>query len=211
MLDQILPAVVAGRLIVWTEATPTEHRAPAAAASDAARPVRSRASRAAVPRGDVGAGAAPGAAGWRTRRELKVDPDCAPVALSSARQYLSAANFPGSAIDLIKLTANARQERHARSRPRRDRDPVAAHRPAGLDPRQQGARRPGRDPRLLRGPRDRPGRGGRSDRRSHRHAQGGAERSRQADRRVPVRRPHGHGQDRARQDGRNICSARSTA
>ena len=29
-----------------------------------------------------------------------------PVALSSARQYLSAANFPGSVLDLIKLTAN---------------------------------------------------------------------------------------------------------
>ena len=29
-----------------------------------------------------------------------------PVALSSARQYLSAANFPGSVLDLIKLTAS---------------------------------------------------------------------------------------------------------
>ena len=38
--------------------------------------------------------------------ELEIDPDCVPVALSSARQYLSAANFPGSALDLIKLTAN---------------------------------------------------------------------------------------------------------
>ena len=37
---------------------------------------------------------------------MKVDPDCVPVALSSARQYLSAANFPGSVLDLIKLTVN---------------------------------------------------------------------------------------------------------
>src|SRR5581483_132759 len=32
--------------------------------------------------------------------------DCIPVALSSARQYLSAANLPGSMLDLIKLTVN---------------------------------------------------------------------------------------------------------
>src|SRR5262249_61084962 len=38
--------------------------------------------------------------------DLKVDADCVPVALSSARQYLSAANFPGSVLDLIKLTVN---------------------------------------------------------------------------------------------------------
>ena len=38
--------------------------------------------------------------------DLKIDPDCVPVALSSARQYLSAANFPGSVLDLIKLTVN---------------------------------------------------------------------------------------------------------
>ena len=38
--------------------------------------------------------------------DLAVSPECVPVALNSARQYLSAANFPGSVLDLIKLTAN---------------------------------------------------------------------------------------------------------
>jgi len=37
---------------------------------------------------------------------LRVDPDCVAVALNSARQYLGAANFPGSVLDLVKLTVN---------------------------------------------------------------------------------------------------------
>ncbi len=52
--------------------------------------------------------------------------------------------------------------------------------------------------------RHRPGRGRRRHRRPHRHAEGGPQRSRQADRRVPVRRTDRHRQDGARQDARRV-------
>ena len=42
ILDQILPAVSSGRLVIWCEATPTERRAPADDAAVAAQPDRSR-------------------------------------------------------------------------------------------------------------------------------------------------------------------------
>ena len=137
---------------------------------------------------------------------MEIDPDCVPVALSSARQYLSAANFPGSVLDLIKLTVNRVLKGGSAEIGSHDVIvyPGAAHRPSRLDPRQQGARRSGLDPRLLHEPRHRPGRGGGCDRRAHRHAQGRAQRSRQADRRVPVRRLHRHGQDGACEDSGRI-------
>ena len=68
VLDQILPAVVSGRLIVWTEATPTSTARLLQLAAHAARPARGRAARAAVAGGDGGAGAGVGQRGCRTRR-----------------------------------------------------------------------------------------------------------------------------------------------
>ena len=43
---------------------------------------------------------------------VTIDPDCAAVALASARQYLSVSSFPGSALLLILLTAS-RADKHA--------------------------------------------------------------------------------------------------
>ena len=105
VLDQILPAVVSGRLIVWTEATPTstarllQLRPTLRSLFEAVRlEPQSQEETTALALAWVGRLADEG--------ELEIDPDCVPVALSSARQYLSAANFPGSVLDLIKLTAN---------------------------------------------------------------------------------------------------------
>lgn len=105
VLDQILPAIVAGRLIVWTEATPTS----------TARLLQLRPSLRGLfeavrlepqtPEETMALAEA-----WVERLEgetrLELGADCVPVALSSARQYLSASSFPGSVLDLIKLTVN---------------------------------------------------------------------------------------------------------
>jgi ATP-dependent Clp protease ATP-binding subunit ClpC len=105
VLDQILPAIVAGRLIVWTEAAPTstarllQLRPTLRGLFEAVRlEPQSQEETEALARA------------WVSRLQesvdLSVDPDCVSVALSSARQYLSAANFPGSVLDLVKLTVN---------------------------------------------------------------------------------------------------------
>jgi ATP-dependent Clp protease ATP-binding subunit ClpC len=105
LLDQILPAVSSGRLIVWTEAT----------AAGTARLVQSRPMLRGVlevvrlePQSQEETSALALAFVQRLANEadLAVSPECVPVALNSARQYLSAANFPGSVLDLIKLTAS---------------------------------------------------------------------------------------------------------
>jgi ATP-dependent Clp protease ATP-binding subunit ClpC len=116
ILDQILPAITAGRLVIWTEASPTGtarllqmrpalrniieviRLEPQSAANTSmlARAVVSRLS------ADL---------------QMTIDPGCAAVALASARQYLSAASFPGSALLLIRLTAARADKRGAKLAP----------------------------------------------------------------------------------------------
>jgi ATP-dependent Clp protease ATP-binding subunit ClpC len=48
---------------------------------------------------------------------MTIDPDCAAVALASARQYLSASSFPGSALLLIRLTASRADKSGAKITP----------------------------------------------------------------------------------------------
>jgi ATP-dependent Clp protease ATP-binding subunit ClpC len=105
VLDQILPAIVAGRLIVWTEALPTS-----TARLLQMRPTLRGLLEAVRIEPQSPEEASELAQAWVARlaneADVGVDPDCVPVAISSARQYLGAAHFPGSALDLIKLTAN---------------------------------------------------------------------------------------------------------
>jgi ATP-dependent Clp protease ATP-binding subunit ClpC len=116
ILDQILPAITAGRLVLWTEASPTGtarllqmrpalrnildvirlEPQSAADTSSLARAVVSRLS------DDL---------------HMTIDPDCAAVALASARQYLSASSFPGSALLLIRLTAGRADKRGGKIAP----------------------------------------------------------------------------------------------
>ena len=103
ILDQILPAVAGGRLIVWTEATPTS----------TARLLQSRPTVRSTfelirlePQSpedtcDLAQGVIQRLS---TDVNLKVQADCVAVALNSARQYLGAANLPGPVLDLIKAT-----------------------------------------------------------------------------------------------------------
>jgi ATP-dependent Clp protease ATP-binding subunit ClpC len=105
ILDQILPAITAGRLIVWTEAS----------ATSTARLVQLRPMLRGLlevvrlePQSQEETASLAEAFVQRLVEEadLKIDAGCIPVAISSARQYLSASNFPGSVMDLIKLTAS---------------------------------------------------------------------------------------------------------
>ena len=141
ILDQILPAIVAGRLVIWSEATPTERRAPAAAAPVAAQHLRGGAARAAVRGRDAvararGHAAAGGAGGIADRSGLRRGRGRlrAPI---SRRRGLSGLGAAAASSSRGRAEQGQRRDRAAR----RARDAVAAHRPAGLDPRHQRAHR----------------------------------------------------------------------
>ena len=101
VLEQILPAISAGRLIVWTEAS----------AAGASRLLRMRPQLRNVfevirfePLSKEETLAIANAVAERVAAEskLKIDPACAETALSAARQYLSGTSLPGSVLDLLK-------------------------------------------------------------------------------------------------------------
>jgi ATP-dependent Clp protease ATP-binding subunit ClpC len=109
ILDQILPAIVAGRLIVWTEATRTS----------VARLMQIRPALRGIfdiveiePRSEEATLTLAREVARRLsdETEFTIAPGCADVAVASARQYLSAGSLPGSAIQLLKLAA-VRSER----------------------------------------------------------------------------------------------------
>jgi ATP-dependent Clp protease ATP-binding subunit ClpC len=104
MLDQIMPAVAAGRLVVWCEAT----------AKGTARLVQLKPSL----RGlfeTVTMEALSPAESLSLAREVieqldawahvRFEPDCAKIALDTASQYLGTGGLPGSALFMLKLTA----------------------------------------------------------------------------------------------------------
>lgn len=105
ILDQILPSISAGRLIIWSEATPAE----------ATRLMQARPNLRALlevvriePHSEQEATAL--AVGFCQRltaqRRLTVDNGAIPVAIDLARQYVSDEKLPGNLLDLIKRTAN---------------------------------------------------------------------------------------------------------
>jgi ATP-dependent Clp protease ATP-binding subunit ClpC len=101
ILEQILPAVSSGRLIVWSEAS----------AAGAARLLRMRPQLRnvfetirfdALSKEETLSLAQSAAARISGETGLKIDPACAETALAVARQYLSGTSLPGSALDLLK-------------------------------------------------------------------------------------------------------------
>jgi len=104
ILDQILPAIVAGRLIVWTEATRTSvarllQIRPALRGIFDVVEIEPRSEEATLTL------AREVARRLSDETEFTIAPGCADVAVASARQYLSAGSLPGSAIQLLKLAA----------------------------------------------------------------------------------------------------------
>jgi ATP-dependent Clp protease ATP-binding subunit ClpC len=105
ILDQILPAISAGRLIVWTEATPT-----ALARLLQLRPILR--SVLGMVRIDTQSPSTTSTFAHAVIQRLAQDTnvtiasDCVPTAIDGARQYLSAGSLPGTALDLIRLTVS---------------------------------------------------------------------------------------------------------
>jgi ATP-dependent Clp protease ATP-binding subunit ClpC len=103
MLEQILPAIRSGRVVIWTEASPA-----AAARLLQIRPAlrsildvvrlesQSEQDTLGLARGVI--------ALVEDEHGFAFEPDCAEIAVSSARQYLGSGGLPGSALNLIKLT-----------------------------------------------------------------------------------------------------------
>jgi ATP-dependent Clp protease ATP-binding subunit ClpC len=105
ILDQILPAITAGRLVVWAEAS----------SASTARLLRVRpALRSAFevirlePQSQEATTQLANALIERLSSglALTIDPACVATAMSSARQYMNAASLPGSVLDLLKLTVS---------------------------------------------------------------------------------------------------------
>ncbi len=101
ILEQILPAISSGRLIVWTETSP----------AGATRLLRLRPQLRNVFElirfEPLSKEETLGLSHSLTERlsaeaDLEIDPACAETALTSARQYLSSTSLPGSALDLLK-------------------------------------------------------------------------------------------------------------
>ena len=104
MLDQIMPAIGAGRLIVWCEAT----------AKGTARLVQLKPSLRGLFETVTLEPLSPAASLFVVRdviaemdswENIQFDPDCAKIALDTACQYLGTSGLPGSALFLLKLTA----------------------------------------------------------------------------------------------------------
>jgi ATP-dependent Clp protease ATP-binding subunit ClpC len=103
ILDQILPAVAAGRLVIWTEAAP----------GNTARLLRLRPALRSVlevvrlePQSHTETGQLTQdlVAIRSATASVAVDPACVGTALDSARQYLTAGSLPGPVLDLMKMT-----------------------------------------------------------------------------------------------------------
>ena len=213
ILDQILPAITAGRLIVWTEAS----------AAGTSRIVRLRpalrgtfevARLEPMEPDETDELARDVARAITAANGVKVEPAAIDVAIASARQYLTASCLPGAALDLLKLSVNRAAKGSGATVTRSDIIETLAQLTGlpAVDARQPPARRPAAGARYFFRPRDRPGRGGRRHRRSHRHAQGRAHRSGPADRRCscsPARPAPARPSSRRRSP--SSCSARRSA
>jgi ATP-dependent Clp protease ATP-binding subunit ClpC len=118
MLDQIIPAITAGRLVVWAEATP----------KGTARLVRIKPSL----RGlfetvtieptspdDTLSLARAVIDEMAEKAKIRFDPECAKVALDTACQYLGTGGLPGSALLMLKLTAIRAEQTNDAIAPRR--------------------------------------------------------------------------------------------
>jgi ATP-dependent Clp protease ATP-binding subunit ClpC len=103
LLDQILPAVTAGRMVIWTEVSPA-----GMTRLQRLRPVlRGAVEHVRMDPQDLEDTLALAQALARRLGEttgIAVDARCVETALGSARQYLSSASFPGPVLDLLKLT-----------------------------------------------------------------------------------------------------------
>ena len=105
ILDQILPAIQSGRLLVWTETSP-KSMARLLQLRPVLRGLLEVVRLEAQTQEATAALAHKVADGLAAKGHLTFEPGAIEAALSSARQYMAASNLPGSVIDLIRLTAS---------------------------------------------------------------------------------------------------------
>ncbi len=103
ILDQILPAITAGRLVIWTEASPAS-TARLLRMKPALRSVLEAVRLEPLSQEETQELARALLKPLSDASGLEIDAACVETALGAARQYLSAGTFPGPVLDLIKLT-----------------------------------------------------------------------------------------------------------
>jgi ATP-dependent Clp protease ATP-binding subunit ClpC len=104
MLDQIIPAIAAGRLVIWAEATP-KGTARLVQLKPSLRGLFETVTIDPLSPQETLALARDVIAGLAEHEDVHFEADCAEVALDSAGQYLGTGGLPGSAILMLKLTA----------------------------------------------------------------------------------------------------------
>ena len=103
ILDQILPAISSGRLIVWTE-TSAAGGARLLRLRPALRNTFEMARLEPMDQQETAGLASAFALELAAATDVEVEPAAVETALASARQYLAASSLPGAALDLLKLS-----------------------------------------------------------------------------------------------------------
>jgi ATP-dependent Clp protease ATP-binding subunit ClpC len=104
MLDQIVPAIASGRLIVWCEAS-AKGTARLVQLKPALRGLFETITLEPLSPAETLSLEREVIAEWDVWAHVRFEPDCAQVALDTASQYLGTGGLPGSALFLLKLTA----------------------------------------------------------------------------------------------------------
>jgi ATP-dependent Clp protease ATP-binding subunit ClpC len=104
MLDQIMPAISAGRLVVWAEATP-KGVARLVRLKPMLRGLFETVTIEPLPPAETLSLVRDVMRGMADKADIHFDADCAEAALDTASQYLGAGTLPGSVLLLLKLTA----------------------------------------------------------------------------------------------------------
>ena len=204
ILDQIIPAIAAGRLVVWAEASP-KGMTRLLRINPSLRGLFETVTIEPMPADDTLSLTRGVMRQMEERANIRFEPDCAEVARDTVSHVMGSNALPGSVLLMLKLTVVRAEKKDDIISSRQILETLSqlSGLPLSiLDTRERLDLAAIRE--FFASARDRPGRGGRGRRRSHRHAQGRPQRSGQADRRLSVRRTDRHRQDRARQDRRRI-------
>ncbi len=109
ILDQIMPAIAAGRLIIWCEATP-KGTARLLQLKPSLRGLFETVTLEPLSPAESLALAHEVIAELDAWAHIRFEPDCAKIALDTASQYLGTSGLPGSALTLLKLTATRAEQ-----------------------------------------------------------------------------------------------------
>jgi ATP-dependent Clp protease ATP-binding subunit ClpC len=118
MLDQIIPAVAAGRLVVWAEATP-KGTARLVRIKPSLRGLFETVTIEPLSQAETLSLASDVIIDMAEQANIRFDPECAKVALDTACQYLGSGGLPGSALLMLKLTAVRAEQTNDVIAPRR--------------------------------------------------------------------------------------------